>query len=59
MKVIIRQALEYLREIAIYKGELKAKLLEEIDSLDTTKFKDFMKDLIHKDIIKFITKSHA
>lgn len=49
---IIRQALEYLREIAIYKGELKEKLLEKIDNLDTTKFKDTMKDLIDKDIIK-------
>lgn len=49
---IIRQALEYLREIAIYKGELKEKLLEKVDNLDTTKFKDTMKDLIKKDIIK-------
>lgn len=49
---IIRQALEYLREIAIYKGELKAKLLGKIDNLDTTKFKDSMKDLINKDIVK-------
>lgn len=49
---IIRQALEYLREIAIYKGELKGKILGKIDNLDTTKFKDSMKDLINKDIIK-------
>lgn len=49
---IIRQALEYLKEIAIYKGELKEKLLEKVDNLDTTKFKDTMKDLIKKDIIK-------
>lgn len=49
---IIRQALEYLREIAIYKEELKEKLSEKIDNLDTTKFKDSMKDLIKKDIIK-------
>lgn len=49
---IIRQALEYLREIAIYKGELKEKLLEKVDNLDTAKFKDTMKDLIKKDIIK-------
>lgn len=49
---IIRQALEYLKEIAIYKGELKGKLLEKVDNLDTTKFKDTMKDLIKKDIIK-------
>lgn len=49
---IIRQALEYLREIAIYKGELKEKLLEKVENLDTTKFKDTMKDLIKKDIIK-------
>lgn len=49
---IIRQALEYLREIAIYKGELKEKLLGKIDNLDTTKFKDSMKDLINKDIAK-------
>lgn len=49
---IIRQALEYLREIAIYKGELKAKILGKIDNLDITKFKDSMKDLINKDIVK-------
>lgn len=49
---IIRQALEYLREIAIYKEELKEKLSEKIDNLDTTKFKDSMKDLIKNDIIK-------
>lgn len=49
---IIRQALEYLREIAIYKGELKEKLSEKIDNLDTRKFKDTMTDLINKDIIK-------
>lgn len=49
---IIRQTLEYLREIAIYKGELKEKLLEKVDNLDTAKFKDTMKDLIKKDIIK-------
>lgn len=49
---IIRQSLEYLREIAIYKGELKGKLLEKVDNLDTTKFKDTMKDLINKDIVK-------
>lgn len=49
---IIRQALEYLKEIAIYKGELKEKLLEKVDNLDTAKFKDTMKDLIKKDIIK-------
>lgn len=49
---IIRQALEYLREIAIYKGELKGKILGKIDNLDTTKFKDSMKDLINKDIVK-------
>lgn len=49
---IIRQALEYLKEIAIYKGELKEKLLEKVENLDATKFKDTMKDLIKKDIIK-------
>lgn len=49
---IIRQALDYLKEIAIYKGELKEKLSEKIDNLDTTKFKDTMIDLINKDIIK-------
>lgn len=49
---IIRQALEYLKEIAIYKGELKEKLLEKVDNLDTAKFKDTMNDLIKKDIIK-------
>lgn len=49
---IIRQTLEYLREIAIYKGELKGKILGKIDNLDTTKFKDSMKDLINKDIVK-------
>lgn len=50
--IIIRLALEYLKEIAIYKGELKEKLLEKVDNLDTTKFKDSMIDLIKKDIIK-------
>lgn len=49
---IIRQALDYLKEIAIYKGELKAKILGKIDNLDITKFKDSMKDLINKDIVK-------
>lgn len=49
---IIRQALDYLKEIAIYKGELKEKLSEKIDNLDTRKFKDTMIDLINKDIIK-------
>lgn len=49
---IIRQSLDYLKEIAIYKGELKEKLSEKIDNLDITKFKDSMKDLINKDIIK-------
>lgn len=49
---IIRQALDYLKEIAIYKGELKEKLSEKIDNLDTRKFKDTMINLINKDIIK-------
>lgn len=49
---IIRQALEYLRKIAIYKGELKERLSEKIDNLDTAKFKATMKDLINKDIKK-------
>lgn len=48
---IVRQALEALRAVILFKPRLSEAIETKLDSMDNTKYKDSMKPLIEKDIL--------
>lgn len=47
---LVRQCLQALHEVALYRSEMSQMIIDAVDKIDVSKNKDSMSPLIEKDI---------
>ena len=47
---VVRQCLQALHEVALYRSEMSDMIIDAVDKIDVSKYKDSMSPLIEKDI---------
>ena len=47
---VVRQCLQALHEVALYRSEMSQMIIDAVDKIDVSKYKDSMSPLIEKDI---------
>lgn len=51
---VVRKSLEAMHEVALFRPELCQRIMEEIETIDLTRYKDSMAPLIEKDLNELI-----
>ena len=47
---LVRQCLQALHEVALYRSKMSQMIIDAVDKIDVSKYKDSMSPLIEKDI---------